>query len=1799
MKGRKRLVRQIQAWVLVLVMVFSVFQGIPGLEWADRAPKAQAATLRWPVPGHTRLSQGYHNGNAIDINDSGIFGATVVAAMGGTVTHLWRCGLNHNNSNCCHGFGTGIVIQGNDGRIYQYAHMKANSIPGNIVKGSQIQIGQKIGEVGSTGNSTGAHLHFGISLERYWYASGINPQNESYVYEDVPNYTVNTGSASDISNNNAVISGSMSPSGNVSSWGFYVGTNQNSMQKCTVSTGTTSSGNMRANVSPYYRLSYGTTYYYKIWAVVNGQEKSGGVNHFTTTANKPNIPTLKVNSANQDIGIGTSPNVYWSGVSNATYYKLYLYNSDKELLQISSNVTGTKFAFNALDKEGVYTAYLEAYNEVGTKGKSNAVTFTVHPDVTVKFVDADSFVDVGDDYEPEVLREQKVHYGQAAVAPSNPEHKGYTFKKWSASYNNVKEDTVIKAVYEINQYTVKFVDSTTSEVLGTEKVDYYSPVSPVAFTVPTGYVPTGYNGWDKDYSCITEDTTFYTCIGWYNENFPIYAEIVSAVREYDAEVSDNEGYTIVTKLTNWDESTTKGRVVVALKTEEGKLLTSTESSAFSIKKSSTKELEIFVPYDKAASIAEIYVVGQYKDAVPITTTASNNATMEIDQSSTYTNWSTEEPPEDIENKESRTEWRYRDKTTATSYSTTLSGFVQSGSQWVQSGSGSIDYVSSFPSGFHTGSGYYSTYNRSPRTAYENTTNKTIVSTSIAGYLYYHWCRGTYTSGPINRTVSDCWTSEFNTFHAFTSGALGYNSSAGAFQCNNGNVCRDTYWWLSDRCWSGNQVPIYRCNYTDYRKLFSYYKWSDYSDWSTTQYTAGTNRQVESRTVYRYQNDDMMVEDNSGEERTIKGSLGAEFAGKEAALFIYKVDEASDYTNEYVDQMTLDENGNYEFTFKLREEPSVKTGDFTVTLGVEGTSTAIFLEKIEAPKPEYTVKFYDYNGEVISTQTVKEGENAELPSEEELVRTGYTFQKWSDTNIHITEDKDIYAEYEINTYDVVFVDWEANSVEVKEFEYGAQLVTPIAQEPEEGMTVTWDALAQGITTVTDDMVVCTQYAKKEFDVKVEGYDGTVLQQDKVNFGEAVNLPELEDEDGKYVFLGWKNIADGQEEIISDTLITKNTILCPAFVYTETAEVPVADVESGVYDEVQTVTLSSGTENADIYYTLDGSDPKGYNGILYTEPIEVDSAVNLQFYACKAGMNDSAVQSVFYAVNRDNARSAYMIYDELPEEVKEDAQAYDMQSETGYTYKDTRQTTLTAEASAWEDTGWKLESDDEYTEYSDWQDDPVADDGTYIGVDIDTQPVYGTSAKYKYSHYVYSDGTATCYAKEEVEGFECTIEETEEFTEKLNVAAFDEEGEPYYVYDGQIWYNQEKVTGTVQTGTQYRYRQKIATYYKWSDYSLEEPAEDEEREYEEATVFSYIRHNYYLINIHTYLGMPETYLAEEGSSIDLSKYEDMEGYTFGGVYTDEDYTTEWNEDVVGSSLDLYVNLTPKEYTVTFVDSEGENLSTETVAYLEAAEAPEAPEVEGYKFVGWDSKDYECVEYDMTVTAKYVPEDEYATVSLDNESINLYVGKSMGLTAIVKPAEKSDAELSWTSSDEIVAVVSSDGEVTAVSKGTATITVTVLETGETAECTINVKTDTDTTLSLLNNSDLSIDKNGFLRGVKAGSNTVSEICSEFSNTDIVCKNADGEELAESDVLGTGSVICLVSGTKILDEIEVVVVGDISGDGVISNRDVSMMARALLDKEVPSDSQILAGDVNGDGEVGNRDVSMISRAMLGKGTI
>lgn len=101
-----------------------------------------------PINGGTK-TQGIHGYNAVDIGAS--TGTPVLASASGTVIISKSSGWNG-------GYGNYVVIEHANGTQTLYSHMSRNLVFG----AQQVVQGQVIGYVGSTGRSTGPHLHFEI-----------------------------------------------------------------------------------------------------------------------------------------------------------------------------------------------------------------------------------------------------------------------------------------------------------------------------------------------------------------------------------------------------------------------------------------------------------------------------------------------------------------------------------------------------------------------------------------------------------------------------------------------------------------------------------------------------------------------------------------------------------------------------------------------------------------------------------------------------------------------------------------------------------------------------------------------------------------------------------------------------------------------------------------------------------------------------------------------------------------------------------------------------------------------------------------------------------------------------------------------------------------------------------------------------------------------------------------------------------------------------------------------------------------------------------------------------------------------------------------------------------------------------------------------------------------------------------------------------------------------------------------------------------------------------------------------------
>lgn len=135
------------------------------------APPSTSSGFAWPVPGFEGMlssSYGYRdfdssNHKGIDISGGGIAGAAIVAADSGVVVSTCNsCTHNYSKYSSCGcggGYGNYVTIAHNDG-TYSTLYGHCSSVI--VTPGQSVTKGQTIAYVGTTGYSTGNHLHFEV-----------------------------------------------------------------------------------------------------------------------------------------------------------------------------------------------------------------------------------------------------------------------------------------------------------------------------------------------------------------------------------------------------------------------------------------------------------------------------------------------------------------------------------------------------------------------------------------------------------------------------------------------------------------------------------------------------------------------------------------------------------------------------------------------------------------------------------------------------------------------------------------------------------------------------------------------------------------------------------------------------------------------------------------------------------------------------------------------------------------------------------------------------------------------------------------------------------------------------------------------------------------------------------------------------------------------------------------------------------------------------------------------------------------------------------------------------------------------------------------------------------------------------------------------------------------------------------------------------------------------------------------------------------------------------------------------------
>ena len=161
----------------------------------------------------------------------------------------------------------------------------------------------------------------------------------------------------------------------------------------------------------------------------------------------------------------------------------YSENEHPETKQEYTFKYGEKYNYSVPTVEGFTASQSTVDGTMGDGDVTVTVTYTIIT-FTVTFKDWDG----------RLLKEENVKWNANATAPADPSRDGYTFKGWDKAFSNIKANTEVTALYDINTYTLSF-DANGGSAVSDIKQAYATAVTAPS-TTRTGYTFVKWTGDD-------------------------------------------------------------------------------------------------------------------------------------------------------------------------------------------------------------------------------------------------------------------------------------------------------------------------------------------------------------------------------------------------------------------------------------------------------------------------------------------------------------------------------------------------------------------------------------------------------------------------------------------------------------------------------------------------------------------------------------------------------------------------------------------------------------------------------------------------------------------------------------------------------------------------------------------------------------------------------------------------------------------------------------------------------------------------------------------------------------------------------------------------------------------------------------------------------------------------------------------------------------------------------------------------------------------------------------------------------
>ena len=221
---------------------------------------------------------------------------------------------------------------------------------------------------------------------------------------------------------------------------------------------------------------------------------------------------------------------------------------------------------------------------------------------------------------------------------------------------------------------------------------------------------------------------------------------------------------------------------------------------------------------------------------------------------------------------------------------------------------------------------------------------------------------------------------------------------------------------------------------------------------------------------------------------------------------------------------------------------------------------------------------------------------------------------------------------------------------------------------------------------------------------------------------------------------------------------------------------------------------------------------------------------------------------------------------------------------------------------------------------------------------------------------------------------------------------------------------------------------------------------------------------------------------------------------------------------------------------------------------------------------------------------------SMELDIDKITLFENDSYDLKVSIYPDDASNKNISFSSKNSDIAKVTKEGKITGVKEGKTEILAKSEDSGIERLVEVTVK-------RKLDESELKFDENLIINGnIISGfdyKNMSVENIKKYITTNykIQIENYKGEILQDKNLSGTGSKIKIIKEdtSEILAEYQVLLYGDINGDGKINSIDLLVLQRHILEIEKIDDIFRKAGNINKNGKKPTSvDLLLIQRHIL-----